>query len=70
VTGVPSVNFQSLSLTVQVLLSSDSMDSATSLTTEPSALYAVSPENRFWSGSPPPTSLVAVGINGFCGSVP
>ena len=68
---MPSVNFQSFSLTVQTLLSlSPSIDSATSLATEPSVLYATRPEYRFLSGSPPPTSLVAVGISGFCGLVP
>ena len=70
-TCVPSENVQpSFSFTVHARLSSDVIELATSLTIEPSFLYATSPAKSWSTMRPPPVSVVAVGISGFAGSVP
>ena len=70
-TGVPSWNVQpSLSVTVQVFESSDSMDSATPSISSSvvSALYVTRPVNSESMTWPPSVSLVLLGISGFSGS--
>jgi hypothetical protein len=69
VTGVPSWNVQpSFRVIVQVVLSSDSIDSATPVySTDPSLVYSTSPVHSALTICEPSLSVVLPGTSGFSG---